>query len=79
MKKLFQTPDWMNSVPQDIGQFYGAARPEGKTVLILFDSDDSMKIYDKLGKKLAFFKIKGKHYKDTILEGYYVTRANSIP
>ena len=35
--KLFQIPDWMVSVPEQLELFFGAARPFGISALLVFN------------------------------------------
>lgn len=46
----------MNTVPEELTNFYCMARPNGRTGLLVFDSN-WMKIYDKFGRYINIQKI----------------------
>ena len=66
--KLFQTSDWMVTVPQEFEKFFGAAYPNGISALMVFSSE-KWELYNRIGKKLYCLPYKGDERTDrTILD-----------
>ena len=60
----------MNTVPEELEQFLGAARPSGKTCLLVFENSKAS-IYDKTGNRVGAFDPKKKNYDGIVLEILY--------
>ena len=46
--RLFQTPEWMNHIPEELEKFYVGVRPKGKTALLIIEGKKVV-FYDKHG------------------------------
>lgn len=60
----------MIEVPDNLGEFYVAARPDGNKCLVIF-RDYHMELRDNAGTILLECETKSKVYDNTILEAYY--------
>lgn len=60
----------MIEVPDNLEEFYVAARPDGNKCLVIF-RDYRMELRDNAGTVLFECETKSKVYDNTILEAYY--------
>jgi hypothetical protein len=74
---MLQVFDWMIEIPNNLKDFYLAARPNALKCLLIFEKN-CLTVRDKGGKLIYEVSVNAKAYDGTIAESYYIKEKNVI-